>query len=75
MSEKSVDRHFFLKRDLDESLLQILATLQETNEIVGLNISRLLNILIMKGINELNEMEFDEAFKTIFDLNEEFREL
>ena len=73
-SEKAVDRHFFLKSDLDDSLLQILATLQLEDEFKSLNISRLLNLFVMRGIFEFREMEMEDFFKTISELNAEFME-
>ncbi|WP_405297982.1 hypothetical protein [Methanobrevibacter sp.] len=73
-SEKAVDRHFFLKSDLDDSLLQILATLHLEDEFKSLNISRLLNLFVMKGIWEFGEMELDDFFKTISELNADFME-
>ena len=75
MSEKAVDRHFFLKSNIDDSLLQLLATLQREDEFKRLNISRLLNLLIMKSIGELESMETEIAFETISKLNAEFMEL
>ena len=74
-SEKAVDRHFFLKGYLDDSLLQLLAILQEKEDFKGLNISRLINLFIMKGIHELGNMETGQAFETVKGLNAEFMEL
>ena len=74
-SEKAVDRHLFLKSSIDDSVLQILATLQQRDDFKRMSISRLINLLIMKGVNDLKEMESDDAFETISVLDECFLEL
>lgn len=68
-SEKAVDRHLFLKSSIDDSVLQILAILQQRDDFKRMNISRLINLLILKGVEDLKEMESDEAFETIRRLN------
>lgn len=74
-SEKAVERHFFLKNRIDDSLLQMLATLQQQSNLKGLSISRLMNLFIMKSIDDLMEMDSEIAIKTISDLNDKFMEL
>ena len=74
-SEKAVDRHLFLKSSIDDSVLQILATLQQRDDFKRMSISRLINLLIMKGVNDLKEMESNDAFETISVLDECFLEL
>ena len=74
-SEKAVDRHLFLKSSIDDSVLQILATLQQQDDFKGLNISRLINLLVLKSVEDLKEMELDNAFETISGLNRQFLEL
>lgn len=74
-SEKAVDRHLFLKSNVDDSLLQTLATLQQHDDFKKLNISRLINLFILKGIQDLGEMNTENAFATISRLNAEFMEL
>ena len=74
-SEKAVDRHLFLKSSIDDSVLQILATLQQRQELKSMNISRLINLFIMKSIHELGEMDTETAFNTISELNTQFMEL
>ena len=74
-SKKAVDRHLFLKSSIDDSVLQILATLQQRDDFKRMSISRLMNLLILKGVNDLKEMESDDAFETISMLDECFLEL
>ena len=74
-SEKAVDRHLFLNSNIDDSVLQILATLQQRDDFRRMSISRLINLLILKGVNDLKEMESDDAFETISMLDECFLEL
>ena len=74
-SEKAVDRHFFLKSNIDDSLLQLLATLQSRDEFKSLNVSRLLNLFTLKSIDDLSEMDSEEAFETVSELNTKFMEL
>lgn len=75
MSEKAVDRHLFLKKSIDDSILQLLAILQREDDFKRLNISRLANLLILKGVGDLMEMESDDAFDTVGRLNRQFLEL
>lgn len=74
-SNKAVDRHIFLNSSIDDSILQILAVLQQRDEFKRMSISRLINLLIMKGVNDLKEMESNDAFETISMLDECFLEL
>ena len=74
-SDRAVDRHFFLNGKLDDSLLQIIALTENEDSFKNVTISRLMNLFIMEGILNLNNMGVKDAFQHILDLNDEFESL